>query len=208
MGIGVVTAAYVLLNLAYFYVLPLETAMTSERIAADAADAVLGGGGAAFMAGLVIVSSFGGLTGIVLAGPRVYQAMAADGLFLRWAAEIHPKRKTPHRAILLQAIWSSVLVATGTYRTLFTLVIYTEWIFFGLMAIGLLVLRRRVGPDTGFVAPWAWPWAPVVFTVCAFAIAANAIISDPADGAMGLGLVVIGAPVYWFVTRGRAKPGA
>ncbi|MDX1393511.1 MAG: amino acid permease [Gemmatimonadota bacterium] len=206
-GIGIVTAAYVLLNLAYFYVLPLETAMSSERIAADAADAVLGGGGAAFMAGLVIVSSFGGLTGIILAGPRVYQAMAADGLFLRWAAEIHPARRTPHRAIFLQAIWASVLVMTASYRTLFTLVIYTEWIFFGLMAIGLLLLRRRVAPDTPLVARWAWPWAPFVFAVCAFAIAANAIVADPRDGALGLGLVIIGAPVYWLATRGGAKPG-
>jgi len=204
LGVCIVTAAYLLLNFAYFYVLPLETAMTSERIAADAADAVLGSGGAAFMAALVIVSSFGALTGIILAGPRVYQAMASHGLFIRWAAALHPDRKTPHRAILLQAVWASVLVMTASYRALFTLVIYTEWIFFGLMAIGLIVLRRRLPPDTPLVARWAWPWAPVVFALCAFAIAINAILADPADSAMGLGLVLIGVPVYLIVSRRNA----
>jgi len=88
-------------------------------------------------------STFGGLAGIILAGPRVYLAMAQDGLLFRWAGAIHPRHQTPHRAILLQAVWASVLVATGTFRTLFTLVVYTEWIFFGLMAVGLFRLRRR-----------------------------------------------------------------
>ena len=205
LGIGIVTAAYLLLNFAYFYVLPLEVAMTSERIAADAADAVMGGGGASFMAGLVIFSSFGALTGIILAGPRVYQAMASDGLFLRWAAELHPARRTPHRAIMLQAIWSSVLVLTASYRTLFTLVIYTEWIFFGLMAIGLFVLRRRLPPNTPFVARWAWPWAPVIFIGSAFAVATGAIAADPTDSALGLGLVLIGIPVF-LILRRRTTP--
>jgi APA family basic amino acid/polyamine antiporter len=147
MGTAIVTVCYVAMNAVYMWVLPLETIAASSRVAADAADAVLGSGGGAMMSGLVIFSAFGALAGIVLAGPRVYYAMAQDGLLFRWAGAVHPRFHTPHRAIVLQAIWSSVLVATGSYRVLFTRVIYTEWIFFGLMAIGLLILRRRDARD-------------------------------------------------------------
>jgi len=147
LGVAIVTVCYVAMNAVYMWVLPLETIAASTRVAADAADAVLGSGGGAMMSGLVIFSAFGALAGIVLAGPRVYYAMAQDGLLFRWAGAVHPRFHTPHRAIVLQAIWSSVLVATGTYRALFTRVIYTEWIFFGLMALGLLILRRRDARD-------------------------------------------------------------
>ncbi|MFQ5678779.1 MAG: APC family permease [Gemmatimonadota bacterium] len=143
LGTGIVTACYLALNAVYFHVLPVETVISSQRVAADAADAVLGRGGGATLSLLVVLSTFGALAGIVLAGPRVYYAMARDGLLPRPIGTVHPRRRTPHRAILLQAGWASVLVWTGTYRQLFTRVIYTEWIFFGLMAIGLLLLRRR-----------------------------------------------------------------
>lgn len=142
-GVAVVTACYVAMNAVYMWVLPLDTIRGSARVAADAADAVWGSGGGAMMSGLVIFSAFGALAGIVLAGPRVYYAMAQDGLLFGWAGAVHPRYHTPHRAIVMQGIWSCVLVATGSYRVLFTRVIYTEWIFFGLMALGLIVLRRR-----------------------------------------------------------------
>lgn len=199
-GTLVVTACYVLLNSAYFYVLPITRVASSTRVAADAADAVLGTGGAAFMSGLVVFSTFGALAGIVLAGPRVYYAMARDGLLFRWAGAVHERYRTPHRAIVLQGVWASVLVATGTYRDLFTRVIYTEWIFFVLMALGVLLLRRR--PD---YAPayrvWGYPVVPVVFAVSAGAIVLNQIASDPADSAVGLGIVALGLPVYYLWLR-------
>jgi APA family basic amino acid/polyamine antiporter len=206
LGVTIVTGTYLLLNAAYFYVLPLETAMTSTRIAADAADAVLGRGGGAVMSALVAFSTFGTLTGVILAGPRVYMAMSRDGLLFRWAGEIHPSRHTPHRAILLQALWASVLVWTGSYGALVSRVIYTEWLFFSLMAVGLIVMRRRRGrrstASTPLVAPRLWPWGPVLFAVCAFAVAVNQIVAEPANSVMGLGLVLLGIPVY-FAVRSR-----
>ena len=119
--------------------------------------------------GLVLFSAFGALAGIVLTGPRVYLAMARDGMLFRWLGEVHPVYRTPHRALLLQAIWSSVLVATGTFRVLFTRVIYTEWIFFGLLAVGVVVLRRRPGYSPPFRMPWA-PVLPVVFAASCAAV--------------------------------------
>src|SRR3970282_1419285 len=100
----------------YLYVLPMDRVIASTRVAADAATLLVGTSGGAAISLLVIVSSFGAANGIVLAGPRVYYAMAKDGLAFKWLADIHPRFRTPHRAIVLQGIWASVLVGTGTYR--------------------------------------------------------------------------------------------
>jgi len=134
LGIVVVTACYVALNAVYFYVLPLERVEKSTRVAADVATTLLGAQGGAAISALVMFSVFGAMTGSMLAAPRVYFAMARDGLIFRWMGDIHPRFRTPHRAIVLQAIWASALVWSGTYRQLFTRVIFTEWIFFALMA--------------------------------------------------------------------------
>ena len=126
-GTLTVTALYVGVNAAYLFVLPLHTVASSTRVAADFADAAIGGSGGEIMAVLVILSTLGAMNGVILAGPRVYLAMANDGVLFRWAGAVHPVYRTPHRAIVLQAVWSSVLVVTGTYRALFTRVVYTEW---------------------------------------------------------------------------------
>lgn len=194
-GTLVVTACYILLNAVYLHVLPMATVASSDRVAADAADAVFGRGGGAMMSALVVFSTFGALSGIVLSGPRVYYAMARDGLLFGWLGEVHERHRTPHRAIVLQGVWSSVLVLTGTYRALFTRVVYTEWIFFGLMAIGLIVLRRRQDVTREYEV-WGYPIVPLVFALSAFAIVANQIVTAPTESLTGLGLVVIGLPVY------------
>ncbi len=199
LGVLVVTFCYVALNAVYFYVLPLETVISSDRVAADAADAVLGHGGA-FMSGLVVFSTFGAISGIILAGPRVYFAMARDGLLFKWVGTLHPARGVPHRAIWLQGVWACVLVLTGTYRALFTRVVYTEWIFFGLMALGLFLFRRRPGLTRDY-SVWGYPLVPAIFAFFAFAIVANQIFADPAESALGLGFVLLGVPVYY--TWGR-----
>lgn len=202
LGTVIVTLCYIAITAAYAYVLPLSRVASSTRVAADAADALFGFGGGALMSGLVVVSAFGSLTGIVLSGPRVYYSMARDGLLLRWMGRIHPKYRTPTRAIVVQGIWASVLVASGTYGSLFRRVIYTEWIFFGLMAIGLFVLRRRPEIERDY-SVWGYPVVPVIFIVSSFAIVVNQIASDPAESFAGLTLVLIGLPVYYFTARRR-----
>lgn len=205
-GVLVVTACYVALNAVYLWLLPMDVVATSDRVAADAADAVFGRGGGAAMSALVVFSTFGAVSGIVLAGPRVYFAMARDGLLPAWVGAVHPRYHTPHRAIALQALWACVLVATGTYRALFTRVVYTEWIFFGLMAVGLMLLRRRTDLRRDY-AVWGYPWVPLVFAVSAFAIVANQVAVEPGESLVGLGLVLAGLPVYHFwARRGYARP--
>lgn len=204
-GTLTVTACYVALNAAYLYVLPLGTLVASPRVAADFADAVMGSGAAA-MAALVILSMVGAMSGIVLAGPRVYLSMANDGLLFRWVAAIHPRYHTPHRAIVLQAVWSSVLVATGTYATLFQRVIYTEWIFFGLMAVGLILLRRRVGYAPAY-RMWGAPLLPALFAATAAAIVINQIVSEPVQSLSGLLLVLAGLPIYHIWVKAPTRGG-
>ena len=124
-------------------VLPVKSVMTSTRVAADTFEVLIGPGAAGAISALVMFSSFGALNGIVMVGPRVYYQMAQDGLWFKFAGHLHPRFQTPDRAIIVQAIWSSVLVMTGSYRALFTRVIYTEWIFFALLALGVVIMRRR-----------------------------------------------------------------
>ena len=202
LGMVLVTALYIALNAIYLYLLPFPAVATSTRVAADAADAVFGRGGGGVMSAVVLFSTLGAVSGIILTGPRVYYAMAQDGLLFRWAGEIHPRYHTPHKAIVAQALWACVLVATGTYRALFTRVIYTEWIFFGLMAVGLLIIRRR-DDVTREYSIWGYPWVPLVFSLAAFGIAVNQVIADPVGSAVGSGLVLVGLPVYYYWSRGR-----
>ena len=205
-GVTIVTACYIALNGMYFYLLPLDTVIQSQRIAADAADAVLGVRGGRAMTALVLFSTFGALSGIVLSGPRVYYAMARDGLLFRWAGEVHPRFRTPHRAIILQALWASTLVLTGTYRALFTRVVYTEWIFFGVMALGLVKLRTRAvqAPEYRLVG---YPFTPLAFALAAFTIVVNHIVNDAAGSLSGLGIVLAGLPVYvvWTTLSSSAR---
>jgi APA family basic amino acid/polyamine antiporter len=204
-GIAVVTACYLALNLVYFYVLPLDRVAASQRVAADAAVVLIGSRGGAIISGLVTFSAFGAMTGSILAAPRVYFAMARDGLLFRRLHDVHPRFHTPHRAILLQAVWASVLVWTGTYHQLFTRVIFIQWAFFALMAAGIFVLRRR--PD--YKPPyriWGYPWVPAIFIVASLSIVINRVRSEPLDSVLGLALVGFGVPVYYAWSRRRRRP--
>ncbi len=199
-GTLVVTASYVAMNAVYMYVLPIDTVASSTRVAADLADTLFGFGGGSLMSGVVMFSTFGALSGIILAGPRVYYSMAKDGLLFRWIGEVHPTFRTPHRAIVLQAGWASFLVMTGTFRALFTRVIYTEWIFFALLAASLLLLRRRPDIEREYSA-WGYPVAPVLFVLMSLAIVINQLVTNTEEAVSGLSLVLVGFPVYYLWTR-------
>ena len=159
---------------------------------------------------LVMFSAFGALNGIVLVGPRVYYQMAQDGLCSSGSAHVHPTFQTPDRAIVLQAIWASVLALTGTYRALFTRVIYTEWIFFALLALGVVLLRRRPGYEPAWRMPLV-PLAPMVFVVVSLHDRRQPDPRRPGNSAIGLAIVASGLPVYYLLasrtrTRNLANP--
>ncbi len=203
-GTLLVTGCYLAMNAAYLRVLPLEQVVGSTRVAADAAEKVVGAGGAGFIAALVVVSTLGSLTGIILAGPRMYYAMARDGLACCWLGAVHPQFQTPHRAILLQAVWAAVLVGTNTYRGLFTRVVYTEWIFFALLAVGVILLRRRTG-GTRVLPRWSVPLVPVLLIASSLLIVANQLGTDMLGSSRGILLVIAGLPVYFFWASKRSS---
>ena len=196
-GVAIVTLCYVGLNVVYLSVLPLEAVMKSTRVAADTFEVLIGPQAAGAISALVLFSSFGALNGIVLMGPRVYYQMAQDKLFFGWAAHLHPVYQTPDRAIILQAVIASVLVATGSYRALFTRVIYTEWIFFALLALGVILMRRRPGYAPAWKMPLV-PIAPILFVIVSLLIVANQIRSNWQNAAIGLAIVATGFPAYYF----------
>jgi APA family basic amino acid/polyamine antiporter len=209
-GTLIVTACYVLLNAGYLYVLPLSEVASSKRVAAEATGRILGGQAGGAIAILVIFSALGALNGIILAGPRVYYAMARDGLTFRWMGAVHPRFQTPHLAIVAQALWSAVLVATNSYRELFNRVVYSEWLFFGLLAAGLFVLRRRQDYRPKFLVR-GHPFLPIVFILGSAAIVFNQCAANPRGSALGLGLLLLGLPVYFVWSRrvpGEARANA
>lgn len=205
MGTLLVTALYVGVNVAYLRVLPLAAVAASTRVAADFANAVLGGSGLRVMAALVVLSTLGAMNGVILAGPRVYRAMADDGLLFKWAGASHARFGTPHRAIVLQAVWSAMLASTGTCCALFSRVVYTEWIFFGLLAASLFLLRRRADYRPSFRA-WGYPLLPALFILTTVFIVLNEMLSHPGDAIAGLLLVLSGLPVYaWWSRRSTSS---
>ncbi|MBV8207345.1 MAG: amino acid permease [Acidobacteria bacterium] len=199
-GAIIVTACYVLLNAGYAYVLPAGDIAQSTRVAAEAAERALGTRAAAAISALVIISALGSLNGIILAGPRVYFAMARDGLAFGRLAAVHSRRQTPYVAIAAQAVMASILVLTNSYRQLFTRVVYTEWIFFGLLAAGLVAGRVRTSAPARLVAG--------IFALAAFAIAANQAAADRQGATWGLGLVLLGLAVYILWRQRRANPSS
>jgi APA family basic amino acid/polyamine antiporter len=206
-GTLTVTVVYMLANAAYLYVLPLSSVASSRRVAADATRLVLGTQVGGMIAALVVISAAGALNGIILAGPRVYYAMASDGLAFRWLAAVHPRRQTPYLAIAAQALWSCALVATNSYSQLFTRVVYTEWLFFALLAAGLFVLRRQPGYRPAFLTP-GYPLVPLLFVVAATGIAINQIRADLRGSAIGLGLILLGLPVYLVWSHQHSRKAA
>ena len=200
LGVFIVTACYTLLNAAYLYVMPLSSVATSTHVAAEVMERVLGPAGGKAITVVIIVSALGSLNGIALAGPRVYYAMAQDGLVFRWMGALHPKRQTPYLAIAAQAVWACILATTNSYRALFSRVIYTEWLFFALLAAGVFLLYRRGNYAPKFLA-FAFPLVPAVSFLTSAAIAVNQIWAAPRDSFIGLGLLLLGLPVYFFWAR-------
>ena len=203
-GTLTVTVLYVLVNAAYLHVLPIARVAGSTRVAAELADTIFGPIGGRVVSALVMLSALGALNGVILAGPRVYQAMAADGLIFKWVAGVHPRYGTPHRALALQAAWAAVLISTGTYRALFTRVVYTEWIFFALLAVALFTLRRRADYAPRYRA-WGYPVLPVIFILSSAYIVVNQLLSDPREAIAGLAIVLVGLPVYYWWSRLRGS---
>ena len=196
LGVLIVVAVYCLANAAYLRTLGHTGLALSTAPAGDTMAAVLGPWGRTFITAGITISTFGFLDLVILVSPRVYQAMAADGLFFKSFARISPKTGTPMTAIAFQGLWAIALLFTKSYGQLLDYVTFADWIFFGATALTLLVLRRRPAAP-GYRAPAA-PLAIALFVAAAGYVVIGSIAADPGNAIRGAGLLALGVPVYLF----------
>jgi APA family basic amino acid/polyamine antiporter len=197
LGTSIVVLVYVTANLAYVRVLGVQGLALSLAPAADLMTSAVGGWGRRLISAGIACSTFGFLNLVILVSPRVYQAMAADGVFLPALARLHPRYRTPGLAILLQGAWAIVLVLTKSYGPLLDYVVFGDWIFFGLTAATLFVYRRRAGAPERFGVP-LYPVLPALFVLTAVYVVISSIASNPGNAAIGSGLIALGVPVFLF----------
>jgi APA family basic amino acid/polyamine antiporter len=183
------------------YLVPLERVTSGETFAAQAGEALFGAAGAQIFSGIVMVSVLGSLTAIIMTAPRVYYAMASDGLFFKTAASIHPRFGTPAAAIALQASLASLLIAIGTFQQIIAYFIFVTVIFTGLTVAALFVFRRR-GEDSTYRAP-GYPFTSLLFLILVILLLVLIAANDPKQALLGVGVVGLGVPVYELVFRKR-----
>jgi len=197
-GTLIVIAVYVLINIAFLYVLPIDEMSKSPLVAASAAERIFGVNGASIISIAVIISTFGALNGSILATARVQFAMARDRLFFSPLGKIHPKFGTPHVSLIIQGVWSCVLVLSGSFDTISDYVIFAAWLFYMLGAYGVFVLRKKMPEVNRPYKVWGYPYTPIIFIIFSFLFLVNSIISDTQDAAMGSILILSGLPIYLY----------
>ncbi len=204
LGVAVVVLVYLLTNYVYLHVLGIERLGASTAPAAETMGVVLGPIGGKIIAAGIALSTFGFLNLVILVTPRVLQAMAADGVFFRGLAELHPAYRTPAAAIVALAVCAIILTLTGTFGQLVDYVTFGDWIFFGLTVAGLFIYRRREPTTGGFRVP-GYPVTPAVFVLAAAYVVISAVLSNPRNAIIGAGLIALGVPVFlYWRSRGTA----
>jgi APA family basic amino acid/polyamine antiporter len=216
LGVGmlIVMGIYMLINIAYSYVLPIDVMAHSKLVAADVAEKCFKGGGR-WIAAAVMISTFGTTNSIILATARVFFSMARRNVFPAFLGVAHPRFHTPAASLIVQGIWSALLLYSGTFDTLSDTLIFVSWVFYAVGAYGVFVMRRKM-PDTPrpYRVP-GYPWVPCIFivfaTVYLFFTVYNDVVSynaakaagQPAiiNSVFGIALVLIGTPIYLFYHR-------
>src|SRR5438046_6015861 len=198
-GVLIVTALYLLANVAYLNVLPADAIATApqDRVGTAALEAILGNAGLYVMAVAIMISTFGCNNGLILSGARVYYAMARDDLFFRSAGLLHPTYKTPAVALIVQAVWTSVLCLSGTYSQLLEFVIFAALVFYLITAVGLFALRVRRPDLPRPVRAIGYPWLPALYVAATGLIALALLVEKTTYSGLGLLCVLIGVPVYF-----------
>ncbi|HZW39758.1 MAG TPA: amino acid permease [Ignavibacteriaceae bacterium] len=197
-GTLITMGVYIIINIAYLYVLPVDEMAKSPLVAASAADKIFGNQGAAIISIAVIISTFGALNGSILATARVQFAMAQDKLFFKGLGRIHPRFGTPHISLIVQGIWSCILVMSGSFDTITDYVIFAAWTFYALGAAGVIILRKKMPRTYRPYKVWGYPYTTIIFVLFSFFFLLNSVISDTEDAAMGTILILTGIPIYFY----------
>jgi APA family basic amino acid/polyamine antiporter len=220
--VGIVIVVYVLINLAYIYVIPVSTmaAKYSESylVAVDVADSFLGRWGGALIAVAIMISTFGAVNSIAMMSSRVYFAMSREKLFFRRLGNIHPRYRTPGAALIVQGCWASVLVFSGTFDQLTDMLIFVSWIFYAMAAASVFTLRKRMPGAPRPYKVWGYPLTPIIFVLFASVYIVFTLYSDISNyvsgkapiinSVMGLFWVALGVPGYIYWNSKKKKKSA
>jgi len=203
-GTVAVVVAYVLVNVGYVYVLSAPSVAKSPLVAADTMTAIVGPAGAAFVSMLVAISTFGALNADFLGSPRVFFAMADDGLFFKAVATVHPRFRTPYVAILLTAAMSVLLVFSRSFEALTETFVIAIWPFYGLCVAGIFRLRRTRADLPRPYRVFGYPVVPAMFLIAVVGILLNALVSEPVATGVTFAIILAGLPIY--VAAGLRTP--
>lgn len=200
-GTLVVIVAYVLVNLVYLYILPVHDIASTTRVAADAAQRFMGPAGATLISLAIIISTFGTAGIYTLSAPRIYYAMAEDGVFFKKTAYVHPKYHTPTFSIIFQSVWVIVLLLSGNFLQLITYAIFADWIFFALTAASVFVFRKKMPEAERPYKTLGYPYTTIFFVLVASWFVINTLITAPLQSIAGLAFISLGVPVYYYWKR-------
>lgn len=203
-GIVIVTLVYLLTSAAFIYLVPMERVSDGQTFAAQVGEVLFGRPGAQVFSAVVIVAVLGSLAAVIMSAPRVYFAMARDGLFFPAAAAVHPRFNTPARCIALQATLASVLVATGSFEQIISYFFFVVLVFIALTVFGIFILRRRPSGAVEYLTP-GYPVTPAVFLLLVLLMLALLASSNPRQSFLGVAVVALGLPAYYLLFRRRHR---
>ncbi len=195
-GVAFVGVVYLLFSAASHYVLPFADIANSKHVASDVVEAISGRGAARWITLAMVISALGSMNSSILSGARVPYAMARDGLFFRFLAGIHPRFRTPGRALIFQGVLASLMALTGTFEELTSLFIFAGWIFYGLAVLAMFRMRRTKPDMPRPYRTWGYPWVPGVFVAGALALTINIWLERPVRSSIGLLLILSGLIFY------------
>jgi APA family basic amino acid/polyamine antiporter len=196
---------YLFTNVIYILALPIERMSGVVTVAEEASAFLFGTTVSGLISAMILISILGAMNGAIFVGPRVYYAMARDGLFFKKVGMVHPRHQTPGFAVLLQAVWASILALTGTFEQLFTFAMFAGILFWALAAASIFTLRKKYPDLPRPYKAWGYPVVPWVFIIALSGILLNTLIRRPVESLAGVGLMVIGIPVYYiWKSRGES----
>jgi APA family basic amino acid/polyamine antiporter len=200
-GTSLVGLIYVMVNVVYLKALPISEMAGVVTIADTASSVLFGTAASMFLTVAILISIGGALNGNILVGARVYYAMAKDGLFFKEMGTVHPRFKTPSVAIVTQAVWASVLALSGTIEQLFVYIIFSAVLFWIITVAGVFILRKKQPDLPRPYKTWGYPVTPIIFIIACTGILINTLFESPLESLAGLGITMIGIPVYFFWRR-------
>lgn len=205
-GLLLIISAYLLVNFTYLYVLPIDQLVSGFQAKNEiAAIAVVrhfaGATGAVVISIVILITTLGCTNSTILMPPRVYNAMARDGLFFKSAAHIHPEYHTPNQALWIQGVWAAILVLSGSFDQLTDMLIYAAFFFYGATAFGVFLMRKRAPEAHRPYKVWGYPIIPAVFVLFCVALIVITWVNSPREAAIGTVLMMSGLPFYWYWTR-------